>query len=95
MLQRPKHNGFILLVSDRPERLYMPEDFSTFKSSGDVLLDVCAANSPALLMSDRNAKKVCRTCLRSPTLMQVHFNTLAHTHTHTLMHFPHNLTSSD
>lgn len=84
---------FILLLSDRPENLYRAEDFSTFTSSGDVLLDVCAAPSPAQLMRDRSAEKVCPTCLRSPSpsSMQLLFE---HSGTHTLMHFPHNLTSS-
>lgn len=50
---------FILLLSDRPDSLYKAEDFSTFSSSGDVLLDVCAADSPAQLMRERGAKKVC------------------------------------
>lgn len=47
------------LLSDRPDSLFKAEDFSTFTSSGDVLLDVCAADSPAQLMRDRSAKKVC------------------------------------
>lgn len=49
---------FILLLSDRPDSLFKAEDLSTFTSSGDVLLDVCAADSPAQLMRDRGAKKV-------------------------------------
>lgn len=53
-----------IIVSDSPESLYKAEDFSTFKASGDVLLDVCTADSPALLMLDRSSKKVsvCLTC---------------------------------
>ncbi|XP_056913723.1 LOW QUALITY PROTEIN: laminin subunit alpha-3-like [Takifugu flavidus] len=45
------------LYTRRPDNLYKAEDFSTFMSSGDVLLDVCAADSPAQLMRDRGAKK--------------------------------------
>ncbi|CAG07616.1 unnamed protein product, partial [Tetraodon nigroviridis] len=45
------------LYTRRPNSLYKAEDFSTFQSSGDVLLDVCAADSPAQLMRDRSAKK--------------------------------------
>lgn len=48
----------------RPSNLYRAEDFSKFQTSGDVLLDVCAADSPAQLMLDRSSKKVslCLTC---------------------------------
>lgn len=47
-----------LILSDRPESLYKAEDFSTFQGSGNVLLDVCTADSLAQLMLDRAAKKV-------------------------------------
>lgn len=48
----------------RPDNLYKAEDFSTFQTSGDVLLDVCTADSPAQLMLDRISNKVsvCLTC---------------------------------
>lgn len=42
----------------RPSNLFKAEDLSNFQTSGDVLLDVCTANSPAQLMLDRTAKKV-------------------------------------
>lgn len=42
----------------RSSNLFKAEDLSNFQTSGDVLLDVCAANSPAQLMLDRNSKKV-------------------------------------
>lgn len=42
----------------RPSNMFKAEDLSNFQTSGDVLLDVCAANSPAQLMLDRNVKKV-------------------------------------
>lgn len=47
-----------VMISDRPGSLYKAEDFSTFQASGDVLLDVCTADSPAQLMLDRITKKV-------------------------------------
>lgn len=46
------------MISDRPGSLYKAEDLSTFQASGDVLLDVCTADSPAQLMLDRITKKV-------------------------------------
>ncbi|XP_067330961.1 laminin subunit alpha-3-like isoform X5 [Channa argus] len=45
------------LYTRRPDNLYKAEDFSKFKSSGDVLLDVCTADSLAQLMLDRSIKK--------------------------------------
>ncbi|XP_060900726.1 laminin subunit alpha-3-like isoform X1 [Labrus mixtus] len=45
------------LYTRRQENLYMPEDFSSFKSSGDVLLDVCSADSPAQLMLKPTSRK--------------------------------------
>lgn len=42
----------------RPDNLYKPEDLSAFKASGDALLDVCSAHSPAQLMLDRTSNKV-------------------------------------
>ncbi|XP_075877558.1 laminin subunit alpha-3-like isoform X2 [Nelusetta ayraudi] len=45
------------LYTRRPSNLYKAEDFSNFLPSGDVLLDVCAADSPAQLMLDRSSKK--------------------------------------
>lgn len=50
--------AFVIYYVCRPENLYKAEDLSTFKSSGDVLLDSCAADSPAQLMLDRISKKV-------------------------------------
>lgn len=47
-----------VVIFDRPLRLHKAEDFSTFTASGDVLLDVCTADSPAQLMLDRISKKV-------------------------------------
>lgn len=52
-------------LSHRPSNLYKAEDFSKFLKSGDVLLDVCAADSPAQLMLDRSSKKV-SVCLTFP-----------------------------
>ncbi|KAG7214822.1 hypothetical protein INR49_010714 [Caranx melampygus] len=45
------------LYTRRPSNLYKAEDLSGFKASGDVLLDVCASDSPAQLMLDRVSKK--------------------------------------
>lgn len=54
----------VICSVSRPEHLYKAEDLSSFQASGDVLLDVCTADSPAQLMLDRNPKKVsvCLTC---------------------------------
>lgn len=50
-------------VYNRSENLYKAEDFSKFKASGNVLLDVCSADSPAQLMLDHSPRQVsvCRT----------------------------------
>ncbi|KAM6918219.1 laminin subunit alpha-3-like [Xenentodon cancila] len=41
----------------RQDNLFKPEDLSTFGASGDVLLDVCTAESPVQLMLDRSSKR--------------------------------------
>ncbi|XP_035811801.2 laminin subunit alpha-3 isoform X2 [Amphiprion ocellaris] len=46
------------LYTRRPSNLYKAEDFSSFQSSGDILLDVCTTDIPAQLMLDRISKKV-------------------------------------
>uniref|UniRef100_A0A3P8S8R3 Si:ch211-241e1.3 n=1 Tax=Amphiprion percula TaxID=161767 RepID=A0A3P8S8R3_AMPPE len=46
------------LYTRRPNNLYKAEDFSSFQSSGDILLDVCTTDIPAQLMLDRISKKV-------------------------------------
>ncbi|XP_044075989.1 laminin subunit alpha-3-like isoform X2 [Siniperca chuatsi] len=57
-LGREKFKGCVSnLYTRRPDNLYKAEDFSTFQTSGDILLDVCTADSPAQLMLDRIAKK--------------------------------------
>ncbi|XP_069013512.1 laminin subunit alpha-3-like isoform X1 [Embiotoca jacksoni] len=65
----PDTGGFVFLGVDkfegcisnlytrRPDNLYKAEDFSSFQASGDVLLDVCTADSPVQLMLDRNSKR--------------------------------------
>uniref|UniRef100_UPI0037E92AE9 laminin subunit alpha-3-like n=1 Tax=Semicossyphus pulcher TaxID=241346 RepID=UPI0037E92AE9 len=45
------------LYTRRPENLYQAEDFSSFKSSGNVLLDVCSADTLPQLMLDRNSRR--------------------------------------
>ncbi|XP_028329557.1 laminin subunit alpha-3 isoform X2 [Gouania willdenowi] len=45
------------LYTRRLENLYRAEDLSHFKASGDILLDVCRANSLVQPMSDQSAKK--------------------------------------
>ncbi|XP_033492838.2 laminin subunit alpha-3-like isoform X1 [Epinephelus lanceolatus] len=45
------------LYTRRPSHLYKAEDLSKFKASGDVLLDVCTADSLPQLMLDRASKK--------------------------------------
>nr|XP_046263462.1 laminin subunit alpha-3-like isoform X2 [Scatophagus argus] len=58
ILGQEKFKGCVSnLYTRRPDNLYKPEDFSTFQASGDVLLDVCTADSPAQLMLDRISKK--------------------------------------
>ncbi|XP_070700517.1 laminin subunit alpha-3-like [Pempheris klunzingeri] len=57
-LGREKFKGCISnLYTRRSDHLYMVEDLSYFTTSGDVLLDVCSADSPAQLMLDRTSKK--------------------------------------
>ncbi|XP_056277207.1 laminin subunit alpha-3-like isoform X2 [Pseudoliparis swirei] len=45
------------LYTRRSDNLYRPEDFSNFQTSGDVLLDVCTADTLPQLMLDRASKK--------------------------------------
>ncbi|XP_034559528.1 laminin subunit alpha-3-like [Notolabrus celidotus] len=45
------------LYTRRPNNLYKAEDLSSFDSTGDVLLDVCSADSPIQLMLDRTSRK--------------------------------------
>ncbi|XP_076001162.1 laminin subunit alpha-3-like [Genypterus blacodes] len=45
------------LYTRRPLSQYEPEDFSYFKSSGNVLLDMCTGDRPAQLMVDSLPKK--------------------------------------
>ncbi|XP_061588324.1 laminin subunit alpha-3-like isoform X2 [Cololabis saira] len=45
------------LYTRRPDKLYQPEDLSYFTASGDVLSDVCTAESPIQLMLDRGSKR--------------------------------------
>lgn len=47
-----------IFINARPGNLYKAEDFSKFTASGDVLLDVCTADSPVQLMMDRGSKRV-------------------------------------
>ncbi|XP_028448187.1 laminin subunit alpha-3 isoform X1 [Perca flavescens] len=57
-LGKEKFKGCISnLYTRRPDNLYKPEDLSSFKVSGDVLLDVCTVDSLAQLMLDRASKK--------------------------------------
>ncbi|XP_039999564.1 laminin subunit alpha-3-like isoform X2 [Xiphias gladius] len=57
-LGREKFKGCISnLYTRRPDNLYKAEDLSSFKASGDVLLDTCTSDSPAQLMLDRISKK--------------------------------------
>ncbi|XP_029308567.1 LOW QUALITY PROTEIN: laminin subunit alpha-3-like [Cottoperca gobio] len=65
----PNTGGFVFLGRDtfkgcvsnlytrREANLFMAEDLSTFKTSGDVMLDVCTADSLPQLMLDRAFKK--------------------------------------
>ncbi|XP_037132642.1 laminin subunit alpha-3-like isoform X1 [Syngnathus acus] len=58
ILGRDKFKGCISnLYTRRPSNLYKPEDFSEFRSSGDVLLDVCTPDSPVQQMLYRDPKK--------------------------------------
>ncbi|XP_057713314.1 laminin subunit alpha-3-like isoform X2 [Corythoichthys intestinalis] len=58
ILGGPRFRGCISnLYTRRPEHLYKPEDLTDFKSSGDVLLDVCTSESPAQQMINRDPKK--------------------------------------
>ncbi|XP_054622732.1 laminin subunit alpha-3-like isoform X3 [Dunckerocampus dactyliophorus] len=45
------------LYTRRPSHLYKAEDLTDFKTSGDVLLDVCTSDSPVQQMLDRAPKK--------------------------------------
>ncbi|XP_026168530.1 laminin subunit alpha-3-like isoform X2 [Mastacembelus armatus] len=45
------------LYTRRPANLFKAEDLSSFKTSGDILLDVCTAGSPAQLMLDQSFRK--------------------------------------
>ncbi|XP_031150036.1 laminin subunit alpha-3 isoform X3 [Sander lucioperca] len=57
-LGKEKFKGCISnLYTRRPDNLYKAEDLSSFQASGDVLLDVCTADSLAQLMLDRGSKK--------------------------------------
>ncbi|XP_045908367.1 laminin subunit alpha-3-like isoform X2 [Micropterus dolomieu] len=57
-LGREKFKGCVTnLYTRRPDNLYKAEDFSNFQASGDVLLDMCTANSPPELMLDRFSRK--------------------------------------
>nr|XP_020451525.1 laminin subunit alpha-3 [Monopterus albus] len=57
-LGREKFKGCMSnLYTRRPGNLYKAEDFSSFQTSGDVLLDVCTADSLAQLMLDSTSRK--------------------------------------
>ncbi|KAM9718848.1 laminin subunit alpha-3-like isoform 1-T1 [Menidia menidia] len=45
------------LYTRRPDNLFRAEDLSSFQAAGDVMVDVCSANSPVQQMLDRNSKK--------------------------------------
>ncbi|KAM7379372.1 hypothetical protein PAMP_004930 [Pampus punctatissimus] len=45
------------LYTRRQSSLFKAEDLSTYQASGDILLDVCTADSPVQLMLDRISKK--------------------------------------
>ncbi|XP_019959877.2 laminin subunit alpha-3-like isoform X2 [Paralichthys olivaceus] len=45
------------LYTRRPDNLYKAEDLSTFKASGEVLVDVCNSDTPAQMMLNRISKK--------------------------------------
>ncbi|XP_051943762.1 laminin subunit alpha-3 isoform X3 [Hippocampus zosterae] len=58
VLGRDKFKGCISnLYTRRPSHRYKPEDFTNFKSSGDVLLDVCTPDSPVQQMLSHMPKK--------------------------------------
>ncbi|KAJ0058685.1 hypothetical protein NL108_000419 [Boleophthalmus pectinirostris] len=58
VLGKDKFKGCISnLYTRRPDNLFKAEDLSLFTTSGDVLLDVCSAQSPAQLMLDRSPNK--------------------------------------
>ncbi|XP_061694545.1 laminin subunit alpha-3 isoform X3 [Syngnathoides biaculeatus] len=59
ILGRDTFKGCIsnLYTRRRPGHRYKPEDLTDFKSSGDVLLDVCVPDSPVQQMIDRVPKK--------------------------------------
>ncbi|XP_061652306.1 laminin subunit alpha-3-like isoform X5 [Phyllopteryx taeniolatus] len=58
ILGRDKFKGCISnLYTRRPGHQYKPEDFTDFKSSGDVLVDVCAPDSLVQQMINRVPKK--------------------------------------
>lgn len=48
----------VYFYTHRPSRRYKPEDFTDFKSSGDVLVDVCTPDSPVHQMLSLMPKKV-------------------------------------
>ncbi|XP_034469915.1 laminin subunit alpha-3-like, partial [Hippoglossus hippoglossus] len=54
------------LYTRRPANLYKAEDFSTFKASGDVLVDVCTSDTPAQMMLDRISKKLFQDGVMQP-----------------------------
>ncbi|XP_072297637.1 laminin subunit alpha-3-like [Eucyclogobius newberryi] len=58
VLGQDKFKGCVSnLYTRRPDNLYKAEDLSEFTITGDVLLDVCSAHSPAQLMLDRTPSK--------------------------------------
>ncbi|XP_077580678.1 laminin subunit alpha-3-like [Stigmatopora nigra] len=58
ILGRDKFKGCISnLYTRRPQHRYKPEDLTDFKSSGDILLDVCTSESPVQQMINWNARK--------------------------------------
>ncbi|XP_077376606.1 laminin subunit alpha-3-like isoform X1 [Festucalex cinctus] len=58
ILGRDKFKGCISnLYTRRPSHMYKPEDFTNFKSSGNVLVDVCTPDSPIQQMMNRDPKK--------------------------------------
>ncbi|KAM6919501.1 laminin subunit alpha-3-like [Lycodopsis pacificus] len=58
LLGKDKFKGCISnLYTRRPDNLFKAEDLSTFQTSGDVLLDVCTADTLPQLMLDRPSNK--------------------------------------
>ncbi|XP_055084301.1 laminin subunit alpha-3-like isoform X1 [Periophthalmus magnuspinnatus] len=58
VLGRGKFKGCVTnLYTRRLNNLYKAEDLSEFSTNGDVLLDVCSAQSPAQLMLERSPNK--------------------------------------